>query len=93
MRRRDFIILLGAVTIRSAARAQQPGTPIVGILSSAADPDPNPSRRAAFRQGMREVGYIEGQVSLEIQDAAGQYDRLPALAKSLVDRHVSVLAN
>jgi putative ABC transport system substrate-binding protein len=90
MRRRDFIVVLGAVTFRSAARAQQAGTlPIVGFLSGSRDPSPNEA--AAFRQGMREVG-IEGQnVSFEIQDAAFQYDRLPALAKTLVDRHVSVI--
>jgi putative ABC transport system substrate-binding protein len=91
MRRRDFIVLLGAVTLRSAARAQQPGTQIVGILNTGS-PDPTSSPWAAFLQGMREVGYIEGQnVSFVEQAAADQYDRLPALAKSLVDRHVSVI--
>jgi putative ABC transport system substrate-binding protein len=91
MRRRDFIVVLGAVTLRSAARARQPGTRIVGILYSAS-PNPSSSAWAAFLEGMREVGYIEGQnVSFEEQAAAGQYDRLPALAESLVDRHVSVI--
>jgi putative ABC transport system substrate-binding protein len=90
MRRRDFIVLLGAITFRSAARAQQPGRQIVAFLSGSHDP--TSSEAAAFRQGVREVGYIEGQnVSFERQDAAFQYDRLPALAKSLVDRHVSVI--
>jgi putative ABC transport system substrate-binding protein len=91
MRRRDFIVVLGAVTFRSAARAQQPGTQIVGYLTSGLH---NPTSRgwSAFLQGMREVGYINDQnVSFEIQSAADQYDRLPALAKSLVDRHVSVI--
>jgi putative ABC transport system substrate-binding protein len=90
MRRRDFIVVLGAVTFRSAARAQQPGTQIVGFLTSSHDP--SLSEAAAFRRGMREVGYIEGQnVSFEAQAAAFQYDRLPALAEVLVDRYVSVI--
>jgi putative ABC transport system substrate-binding protein len=90
MRRRDFIVVLGAVIFPSVARAQQPGTQIVGFLSGSHDP--SSSEAAAFGQSMREVGYIEGQnVSFEIKDAAFQYDRLPALAKSLVDRHVSVI--
>jgi putative ABC transport system substrate-binding protein len=91
MRRRDFIVVLGAVTFRSAARAQQPGTQIVGFLHSGSH-YPASSAWAAFLQAMREVGYIEGQnVSFEIQSAVGQYERLPPLAKSLVDRHVSVI--
>jgi putative tryptophan/tyrosine transport system substrate-binding protein len=89
MRRRDFIVVLAAVTFRSAARAQQPGTQIVGILNSGSSYH---SAWAAFLQGMREVGYIEGQnVSFEEQAAADQYDQLPTLAKSLVNRHVSVI--
>src|SRR5215472_13965371 len=88
MRSRDFIVVLGAVTFRSAVRAQQPGAQIVGILGTY---NLTPSEWAAFLQGMREIGYIEGQsVSFEIQSAAYQYDRLPALAKSLIDRHVTV---
>ena len=59
MRRRDFIVVLGAVTFLSAARAQQPGTQIVGILNSGSS---HHSAWAAFLQGMREVGYIEGQM-------------------------------
>jgi hypothetical protein len=88
MRRRDFIVVLGAVTFRSAARARQPGMQVVGYLHCGSH-DPASSAWAAFLQGMREVGYIEGRnVSFEIQSAADQYDRLPALAESLVDRHV-----
>ena len=78
------------VTFRSAARAQQPGRQIVGYLSGSRDP--SSSAWAAFQHSMREVGYIVGQnVSFEIQSAEDQYDRLPALAQSLVDRHVSVI--
>ena len=82
MRRRDFIVVLGAVTFRSAARAQPAATQIIGFLSGS--DDPTSSAWAAFQQGMREVGF-------EIQSAEDQYDRLPALAQSLVDRHVSVI--
>ena len=93
MRRRDFIVVLGAVTFRSAARAQQSGMKIVRVLLSGyKDATPTLSAEAAFRQGMREVGYINFQnVSFEIHTAWDQYDRLPALAKTLVDHHVSVI--
>jgi putative ABC transport system substrate-binding protein len=92
MRRRDFIVVLGAVTFQSAARAQQAAPQIVGYLKSSGLFDPNTSVWAAFLQGMREVGFFEGQnFSFEIESALGQYDQLPALAKSLVDRHVSVI--
>ncbi|MBR0719849.1 ABC transporter substrate-binding protein [Bradyrhizobium liaoningense] len=91
MRRRDFIVVLSAVTFRCAARAQQPGAQIVGVLESGSH-EPFSGAWAAFLQGMREVGYIEGQnCSFEIRTAADQYDRLPGLAKVLVDRHVSVI--
>ena len=90
MRRRDFIVLLSAVTFQSAARAQQPGTQIVGYLSSGSRA--SSSSWAAFVQSMREVGYIEGQnLSFEFQIAEDQYDRLPALAESLVGHHVSAI--
>jgi putative ABC transport system substrate-binding protein len=95
MRRRDFIVVLGAVTLRSAARAQQPGTQIIGYLAAQFLPqlrNSGSSAPSAFLQGIREVGYIEGHnFSFEMQSAADQYDRLPALAKSLIDRHVSVI--
>ena len=91
MRRRDFIVVLGAVTLRSAARAQQPGKQTVGYLNSASGL-PSSSPWAAFLQGMKQVGYIEGEnVSFDIQSAADQYDRLPALAGGLSGRHVSVI--
>jgi putative ABC transport system substrate-binding protein len=91
MRRRDFIVVLGTVTIQSAARAQRPGTQIVGYLNSALH-DPTSNAWLAFVKGMKEAGYIEGQnFSFEMQLAKGQYDRLPELAKSLVDRQVSVI--
>src|SRR5262249_8034473 len=77
-------VVLGAVTFRTAAGAAT-GHAIVGYLKSGESFDPDTSVWAAFLQGMREVGYTEGQnVSFEIQSATDQY------AKSLVDRHVSV---
>jgi putative ABC transport system substrate-binding protein len=89
MRRRDFIVVLGAVTFRSAARAQQLGRQIVGYLTSGSISSVGP----AFRQGMREVGYIEGQnVSFEIQSAADQYNRdLDAAFATFVQRRIDGL--
>jgi ABC-type uncharacterized transport system substrate-binding protein len=89
MKRREFITLIGAATAWPAvARAQQPAMPVIGFLAS---PMPRPNRLAAFRQGLREAGYIEGQnVAVEFQ-VTDQYDRLPALADDLVRRRPAVL--
>lgn len=93
MRRRDFIILLsGAVTWPFTARAQQPAMPIVGYLS-ATSRDGGEERAAAFRRGLQESGYVEGQnVAIEYRWADEQVDRLPAMAADLVKRHVTVIA-
>src|SRR5215468_2139870 len=93
MRRRDLIILLsGTVTWPFTARAQQPAMPVVGYLS-ASSPDGGEERAAAFRRGLQESGYVEGQnVAIEYRWADEQVDRLPAMAADLVKRHVAVIA-
>jgi putative ABC transport system substrate-binding protein len=88
--RRDFLTLVGAAaTWPLAASAQRP-TPVIGYLAaSSADP----TLLASFLRGLKEIGYVEGQnVAIEYRNAAGQYDRLPALAADLVARRVDVIA-
>ena len=93
MRRRDFITLLGsAAAWPIAARAQQPGMPVIGFLNSAS-PDSSPTLLRAFQQGLRESGIVEGQnAKIEDRWAENRIERLPELAADLVRRGVSVIA-
>jgi putative ABC transport system substrate-binding protein len=93
MRRREFMGLVGGAPalLPLASRAQQARMPVIGYLSSLSK-DPEASLRAAFWQGLAEVGLIENQnVTIIYRYAEGQYDRMPALAEELVARQVDII--
>src|SRR6201987_1095898 len=93
MRRREFIGLLGgAAAWPRVLGAQQSALPVVGFLNGGA-PDASAHFAAAFRKGLNETGYVEGQnVTVEYHWLEGRYDRLPALLADLGRRRVAVIA-
>jgi putative ABC transport system substrate-binding protein len=89
--RRKFLATLGGgAAWPLGARAEQQPMPVIGFLNGGS---PDPNRVAAFRRGLSQTGYVEGHnIAVEYHWAEGQYDRLPALARELVRRQVSVIA-
>src|SRR5215831_12478273 len=95
VKRREFIIILGgaAAAWPLAARAQQPAMPVIGLLTSGGAGDV-PQLLAAFRQGLNNTGFVEGQnVAIEYRFAENRAERLPALAAELVQRQVRVISD
>jgi putative ABC transport system substrate-binding protein len=91
MRRRELILLLGAMMAARTLSAEQKGMPVIGFLSGGA-PDSSKPYVAAFRRGLTEAGYVEGRnVAIKYRWQEGRYDHAPAMAAELVDRGVTVI--
>ena len=92
MRRREFIVLLGgAAAWPLAARAQQHAAPLIGFLSSRS-PEESAGHTAAFLEGLKAFGYIDGRTAtIEYRWAKGAYDLLPALANQLAGLHPAII--
>src|SRR5438874_208656 len=93
VKRRELLIVFGGVAVAwpMAVRAQQKAMPVIGVLSPASY-DPFSTFVTAFRQGLSEAGYVEGEnLAIEYRWAEGHYDRLPALAADLVGRKVDLI--
>jgi putative tryptophan/tyrosine transport system substrate-binding protein len=93
MKRRELIFLFGSAALAwpVAARGQQKAMPVIGYLASSS-PAPSAANVDAFRQGLSETGYVEGQnLAIEYRWAEGNYDRLPALVADLVGRRVDLI--
>jgi putative ABC transport system substrate-binding protein len=94
MQRREFITLFGgtAVALPFAARAEQPTIPVVGLINAGA-PESAADRMTAFRKGLNEAGYVEGQsVAIEYRWAEGRYDSIPELVADLLRHRVAIIA-
>ena len=89
---RELVLLLGsAVMTARILRAQPKAVPVIGFLGSTSS-SPNAANLAAFRQGLSDLGYVEGlNLAIQYRWAEGRYDRLPALAADLVGRQVDVI--
>jgi putative ABC transport system substrate-binding protein len=94
VKRRTFITLLGgAASGPLAVRAQQPTMPVIGLVSARPPEEVSGRTVSAFRKGLSDTGYFEGQnVTVEYYLFGGQYDRLPGLMADLVRRSVAVIA-